>query len=187
MYAFDTGGCQPVFRKPHPILHSHTEDFDKQIDHLVENGIIPPSKSLRKAPVIFVKNGSVRLVNKKQQLREEDHENSRTESARSFTGQTFTATYPCTQRIARYANNANQQANPQRHRGYPFRSRTMMIKDYDGYRYLLLIGDLFSKYIVAVPHHEQTAEDICLPLHREWLQVHGIPNFLIREATWMVK
>ena len=54
-----------------------------------------------------------------------------------------------------------------------------MVKDDKGYRYILLIGDLFSKYISAVPLREQTAEDISLALNKEWLLVHGVPNFLL--------
>ena len=68
---------------------------------------------------------------------------------------------------------------------YPMQFITLdiayMIKDKDGYRYILLIGDLFSKYIAAVPLREQTAEDICIALHKEWMLVHGIPNFLLTD------
>ena len=68
---------------------------------------------------------------------------------------------------------------------YPMQFITLdiayMINDKGGYRYILLIGDLFSKYIVAVPLREQTAEDICIALHKEWLLVHGIPNFLFSD------
>ena len=58
-----------------------------------------------------------------------------------------------------------------------------MIKDTEGYRYILLIDDLFSKYIHAVPLKEQGAEDICNALYHHWVLVHGLPNFgnVIRE------
>ena len=56
-----------------------------------------------------------------------------------------------------------------------------MTKDEDNYRYILLIGDLFSKYVTAVPLREQTAEEICDALHQEWLLVHGNPNFLLSD------
>ena len=56
-----------------------------------------------------------------------------------------------------------------------------MVKDEDNYRYMLLIGDLYSKYITAVPLQEQGAEDICDVLREEWILVHGTPNFLLTD------
>ena len=56
-----------------------------------------------------------------------------------------------------------------------------MVKDEEGFRYLLLIGDLFSKYVAATPLRDQTAEEICYALHQEWLLVHGTPNFLLSD------
>ena len=56
-----------------------------------------------------------------------------------------------------------------------------MMKDKKDYRYIRLIGDLFSKYVTAVPLREQTAEEICDALHKEWLLVHGTPNFLLSD------
>ena len=56
-----------------------------------------------------------------------------------------------------------------------------MIKDSDGYQYILLIGDLFSKYIQAVPLKQQGAEDICNALYERWILVHGSPNFLLSD------
>ena len=56
-----------------------------------------------------------------------------------------------------------------------------MTQDEEGYRYILLIGDLFSKYVTAVPLREQTAEEICDALHQDWLLVHGNPNFLLSD------
>ena len=56
-----------------------------------------------------------------------------------------------------------------------------MTKDEEGFRYILLIGDLFSKYVSAVPLREQTAEEICDALHQEWLLIHGNPNFLLSD------
>lgn len=68
---------------------------------------------------------------------------------------------------------------------YPMQFITLdiayMVKDIGNYRYLLLIGDLFSKYIAGVPLRDQTAEDICNALQQEWLLVHGIPNFLLTD------
>ena len=56
-----------------------------------------------------------------------------------------------------------------------------MVKDSEGYLYMLLVGDLFSKYIAAIPLRDQTAENICLALNKEWLLIHGIPNFLLSD------
>ena len=56
-----------------------------------------------------------------------------------------------------------------------------MVKDEEGYQYILMIGDLFSKYVSAVHLHEQTAESICNALHQEWMLVHGVANFLLSD------
>ena len=68
---------------------------------------------------------------------------------------------------------------------YPMQFITLdiayMVKDDQGYRYILLIDDLFSKYIPAVPLRKQTAEVFCVALNKDWLLVHGIPNFLLSD------
>ena len=56
-----------------------------------------------------------------------------------------------------------------------------MVKDEEGYQYMLMIGDLFSKYVTAVPLREQTAESICNALHKEWILVHGVANYLLSD------
>ena len=56
-----------------------------------------------------------------------------------------------------------------------------MTVDDEGFKYLLLIGDLFSKFISAVPLREQTAKEIGNALHQEWLLVNGSPNFLLSD------
>ena len=63
-HSIDTGGCLPVFRKPYPIPYAYTDDFNRQIDQMLENGIIRPSNSPWNAPVILVKkkDGSLRFV-----------------------------------------------------------------------------------------------------------------------------
>ena len=63
-HSINTGGCLPVFRKPYPIPYAYTDDFNKQIDQMLENKIIRPSNSPWNAPVILVKkkDGSLRFV-----------------------------------------------------------------------------------------------------------------------------
>ena len=54
-----------------------------------------------------------------------------------------------------------------------------MPQDVDGY--ILLIGDLFSKYIEVIPLVDQTAPTIIEALHEHWLSRHGYPQFLLTD------
>ena len=56
-----------------------------------------------------------------------------------------------------------------------------MPKDNDGYRYFLLVGDMFSKFIQAVPLRAQDAPSISKALSSLWLYVHGMPRFLLSD------
>ena len=56
-----------------------------------------------------------------------------------------------------------------------------MVKDDNGNRYMLIIGDLFSKYVEAVPLRGHTTEEICNALFNDWILVHGYPNFLLSD------
>ena len=56
-----------------------------------------------------------------------------------------------------------------------------MVKDDNGNKYMLITGDLFSKYIEAVPLRGQTAEEICNDLFNNWILVHGYPKFLLSD------
>ena len=56
-----------------------------------------------------------------------------------------------------------------------------MPPDNDGYRYILLIGDTFSKFIDAVPLREQTAPAIVKAFSSTWLYLHGNPHFLLSD------
>ena len=53
-----------------------------------------------------------------------------------------------------------------------------MPKDNDGYQYFLLVGDLFSKYINALPLREQSAKSVIKALTMSWIYVHGTPHYL---------
>ena len=53
--------------------------------------------------------------------------------------------------------------------------------DIDGYRYILLIDDLFSKYIEAVPLIDQNSSTIIKALYESWLSKHGYPQFLLTD------
>ena len=50
--------------------------------------------------------------------------------------------------------------------------------DGDGYRYILLIGDIFSKFIDAVPLRDQTAPSIVKAFENNWLYVHSTYFYL---------
>ena len=56
-----------------------------------------------------------------------------------------------------------------------------MPADSDGYRYILLIGDTFSKFIDAVPLREQTAPAIVEAFSSTWLYLHGNPYYLLSD------
>ena len=45
--------------------------------------------------------------------------------------------------------------------------------DNDGYGYFLLIGDLFSKFIDAVPLRDQMAQSIIKAVASKWLYMHS--------------
>ena len=61
-----------------------------------------------------------------------------------------------------------------------FRYRVMP-EDPEGYKYFVLIGDIFSKFIQAVPLREQTAAQISQGLLNHWIYVHGKPSYLLTD------
>lgn len=50
-----------------------------------------------------------------------------------------------------------------------------------GYRYVLIIVDLFSKFIEAVPMYDQSAEAVKESLLQGWIHRHGIPQVLLSD------
>ena len=54
-------------------------------------------------------------------------------------------------------------------------------KDVNGYQYMLLIGDTFSKFIQAVPLKDQTAPAIVDAFLRNWVYLHGPPSYLLTD------
>ena len=52
--------------------------------------------------------------------------------------------------------------------------------DNDGYRYILLIGDLFLKFIDAIPLRDQTSESV-KAFQKNWPYVHSNPYFLLSD------
>ena len=54
-------------------------------------------------------------------------------------------------------------------------------KDMNGYQYILLIGDVFSKYIQAVPLKDQTAPMITEAFEKHWVYIHGTPHYLLTD------
>ena len=53
--------------------------------------------------------------------------------------------------------------------------------DSHGYQYLLLIGDVFSKYIVAIPLKDQSAKTVSEAFLTNWVYVHRTPYFLLTD------
>ena len=53
--------------------------------------------------------------------------------------------------------------------------------DSDGYRYILLAGDIFSKYIQAIPLRDQTAPTIVRAFENNWVFTHGNPHYLLSD------
>ena len=56
-----------------------------------------------------------------------------------------------------------------------------MPEDVSGYNFILLIGDLFSKFIEAVPLVDQSAPTIARALNENWILRHGSPLFLLSD------
>ena len=56
-----------------------------------------------------------------------------------------------------------------------------MPKDAHGFQYFLLIGDIFSKYIEAVPLKDQTAPTIANALLSHWIYIYGAPFFILSD------
>lgn len=54
-------------------------------------------------------------------------------------------------------------------------------KDNSGYQYLLLIGDIFSKFVQAVPLKDQTAPKVVDALLKHWIYIHGSPFYLLSD------
>lgn len=53
--------------------------------------------------------------------------------------------------------------------------------DNHGYKYILLIGDIFSKFITAVPQKDQTAPLIVDAFIKIWVYLHGTPLYLLSD------
>ena len=54
-----------------------------------------------------------------------------------------------------------------------------METDPEGYRYILIMGDMFSKYIEAVPLKDQTSETIINAIWKSWITKHGCPTYIL--------
>ena len=53
--------------------------------------------------------------------------------------------------------------------------------DIEGYNFILVIGDLFSKYVEAMPLREQSATTIMQALKDDWVLRYGCPTFLLSD------
>ena len=62
-HPIDTGSAHPIRQAPRKVPHVLRKEIDKQIDSMLENGIIQPSKSPWSSPIVAVpkKDGGIRL------------------------------------------------------------------------------------------------------------------------------
>ena len=56
-----------------------------------------------------------------------------------------------------------------------------MPHDTDGYKYILLVGDIFSKFIQAIPLRDQSAPSIIRAFKINWLYIHGCPLYILSD------
>ena len=61
-----------------------------------------------------------------------------------------------------------------------------MPKDSSSYQYFLLIGDMFSKFIQAVPTCDQEASTIARVLSTSWFYAHDMPSYLLSDQGFNV-
>ena len=62
-----------------------------------------------------------------------------------------------------------------------------MPEDDNGYKYNLLIEDLFSKYIEVIPIKDQLASTIAYALTERWILRHGCPLYLLTDQASNVR
>ena len=53
--------------------------------------------------------------------------------------------------------------------------------DNEGYQYVLVIGDIFSKFIQAIPMRDQKAKTVLEAFSHNWLYTHGNPYNLLSD------
>ena len=58
-----------------------------------------------------------------------------------------------------------------------------MPEDDNGFKYVLLIGDLFTKYVEAVPLWDQSAISFVTALNEKWILHHGCPSYLLSDQA----
>ena len=54
-------------------------------------------------------------------------------------------------------------------------------EDDNGYKYILLIGDVFSKYIEGVPLQNQSATTVTSAVFNSWILKYGCPSYLLSD------
>ena len=54
-------------------------------------------------------------------------------------------------------------------------------QDKEGYKHILLVGDVFSKFIAALPMRNQHADTICEKLWKHWITSHGSPLYILSD------
>ena len=56
-----------------------------------------------------------------------------------------------------------------------------MMEDPEGFKYILLVGCVFSKFIMAIPLKDQTADVIVEAIYKRWICIHGSPRFMLSD------
>ena len=54
-------------------------------------------------------------------------------------------------------------------------------EDDSGYKYILLMGDVFSKYVEAEALKSQSAPEVANAFFRSWVLKHGCPSYLLSD------
>ena len=56
-----------------------------------------------------------------------------------------------------------------------------LLIDNSGFNYMLLIGDICSKFIATVPLKDQTASSVVTALLHNWIYVHRVPSYFLSD------
>ena len=56
---------------------------------------------------------------------------------------------------------------------------TTLLEDDSGYKYILLMGDVFSKYVEAEPLKNQSAPEVANAFFCSWVLKHRCPSYLL--------
>ena len=105
--------------------------------------------------------------------------------------QMFTSPYTCCQLTKADNRPTKAPLLPMDEPEYPLQFIAMdiqyMPEDENGFKYVLPIGNLFTKYVEAVPLRDQSAKSIVTALNERWVFHHGSPSYILsdqKRLTW---